>query len=375
MTASAAEPLLVRCAALLEEMFDETRVRFAYSTRLRDGRYVNDFETPGWLRYTVNTLLGVGRARRVHGLGPDHADLLERFLARSGAAVENPGDRGLLVRVLAEAGHDRAPLAARELLAAAGGGELRRAPLQDRCWAVLGLAAAARALGDDELRAGAVRLLDATHRALSPPGSALPGHDPSPFRRGMTSFGGIAYHLTALAECGRALEDDASWERFDAAVGEVLRLQGARGEWPWFIDVRRRAILDRYELYSVHQDAMAPLFLLPALDAGRDDVREPLERGVAWLFGANELGVSMVLADPFFIHRSIRRRERLPRLRRYARARLGGSAGPAPPHRLEVNRECRSYHLGWILYVWAGRTDFPELTRHPILAPGAGVGR
>ena len=28
-----------------------------------------------------------------------------------------------------------------------------------------------------------------------------------------------------------------------------------------------------------------------------------------------------------------------------------------------VNRECRSYHLGWILYAWAGRPDQPRLER------------
>jgi hypothetical protein len=42
----------------------------------------------------------------------------------------------------------------------------------------------------------------------------------------------------------------------------------------------------------------------------------------------------------------------MPRARRYVRW-LRGDEDTKPPTRLHVNRECRSYHLGWLLYAWA----------------------
>ena len=59
-------------------------------------------------------------------------------------------------------------------------------------------------------------------------------------------------------------------------------------------------------------------------------------------------------------YRSIERRDRLPRLARYGRVVSGmlvnRPARPAAPGSLRINPECRSYHLGWILYAWSSRS-------------------
>ena len=55
---------------------------------------------------------------------------------------------------------------------------------------------------------------------------------------------------------------------FEHGVRTALGFQGPRGEWPWLISVSRGHALDVYPVYSVHQLAMAMLFLLPALDDG-----------------------------------------------------------------------------------------------------------
>ncbi len=65
----------------------------------------------------------------------------------------------------------------------------------------------------------------------------------------------------------------------------------------------------------------------------------------------------MILTEPYpWIYRSIERVERAPRIRRYLRG-LGSPPTTDPPRasgrRLRINRECRSYHLGWVLYAWS----------------------
>jgi hypothetical protein len=40
------------------------------------------------------------------------------------------------------------------------------------------------------------------------------------------------------------------------------------------------------------------------------------------------------------------------------------------PSELELRLECRSYELGWILWSFGQRSDFPELTHHEMfIAP------
>ncbi len=101
------------------------------------------------------------------------------------------------------------------------------------------------------------------------------------------------------------------------------------------------------------------LFLLPSSDAGNEFAADAVQRSIAWCFGQNELAASFYRSDPFFFaYRSIERVERLPRARRYLRGVINRPDAPAAPFAsasVRINRECRSYHLGWILYVWASR--------------------
>jgi hypothetical protein len=162
-----------------------------------------------------------------------------------------------------------------------------------------------------------------------------------------------------MHEAADTFNDEEAASLFSNGVRHAISIQGPQGEWPWMIHVGTGQPFEIYPIFSVHQDSMAMLFLLPALDAGQPRAEEAITRSLAWGFGNNELGVTFYLEDPFFAYRSIERAERLPRLRRYIRflsysiTRRPGSFGGG--RRLRVNEQCRSYHLGWILYAWAER--------------------
>jgi hypothetical protein len=49
---------------------------------------------------------------------------------------------------------------------------------------------------------------------------------------------------------------------------------------------------------------------------------------------------------------------------------LGFDGKLAAPISLELRRECRSYELGWILWSFGLRSDFPDLTHHPMFSDG-----
>jgi hypothetical protein len=360
----------------LETDWSPERALFSFSARRTPDGVVRDYEHPQALRYTINTLLGLSQAA---ASGWDDVfvqrapRLVDAFLERRYEAVELPADVGLLLVLAAETG--RCALAdalvdrVRSLLGTTPASSLN---MQDLGWMLWGATAAARTSrpGADDAADALFRLVDGS---FVDPRTSLPRHSVRRYRRNVVSFGSLVYFLRAMGEYARLSGVRRARELFHAGVETALRLQGPLGEWPWLIDIERGAVIDRYPVFTVHQDGMAFLFLHPAADEGID-VEAATRRSLEWVAGGNELATPMLEQRPFWGHRSIARRERWQRARRYARSRVGAPGdAPAPLGRLHVNDECRSYHLGWLLYAWSGRDGLDVLASSTPALAGARV--
>jgi hypothetical protein len=352
-------------AFLLDVVRDDGR--FPYSTRPRDGVYVNDFEHPAAIRYSINSLLGLQAAARNGSGGGDAAQvatLVETFLSHHEDRIETAADLGLLLVLLAEG--DLSATRAKATLARIQGfvraDALSALTMQDVSWMLWGACAAARA-GSESAAGTAAEIAETILARFVDPESLFPHHSLSRYRRDVVSFGALTYFLRGMHEFASLTGDPRARRAFEQGVRAVIGVQGGRGEWPWLISVGRRIPLDFYPVFAVHQDSMSMLFLLPALDAGLP-VADVIERSFAWVLGDNELATPMIHADPFVAYRSIERAERFPRARRYLRALPRSLAGradrPADGKGVRINPECRSYHVGWILYAWAGRSEVPS---------------
>jgi hypothetical protein len=341
-----------RTSSFLGEVYSDELALHPFTTSVVDSAYVSSYDQVA-LRYTINTLLGLQRAG-----DPSVAAKTARLRALH-ADTMTPGDRGLLLVLLAEAGGEGLAdelAAAREGVARAGAARL---DLQELSWLLWGSCRALRAgVGDAE---ELLLELRAALAALEGP-AALARHTHAAGRSDLVSFGSTVYYLRALHELSLALGDGKARARFDRGVQAALGFQGPNGEWPWMISVRRAQALDAYPLYSVHQLAMAMLFLLPALDDGVvGGVAESIRRSYRWVAGENELGFVFAQENPFIVFRSLERDERLPKLRRFARSTsnsvLRSSRGSVEAGRTRINREWRSYEGGWLLYTCTGRDD------------------
>ena len=346
----------------LERAYDPESGLFSYSSSLTGGRFTNDFEHPAVVRYSVNSLLGLQEARRHEHGGKAVGrfdEMLDRFLDKQWSAVEDWGDRGLLLYVLVrEQRTDRSMELLPRITTFVNDSKAEGLDLQSVSWLLWGVSAAASA-GLDGAETLAHKLFRILHSRYLHRDSLLARHSAQGYRKNLVSFGGTAYYLRALHEYGSFANNEYALTVFDWVVRRVMGLQGPLGEWPWMFKVSAAAIVDPYPVFSVHQDSMAMLFLLPALDRGVDGVAESISRSCKWVEGNNELSTNLVTDEPFFISRSIQRVERAPRARRYIRS-LGktrDSWARAPRKSLEVNPESRSYHLAWILFVWSGRED------------------
>src|SRR6266851_6992540 len=366
-------PAIVRKSSeLLKAMFDEQRCLFAYSTRMKGGKYINDFSHPAVYRYTINSFAGIQQAKFLDGIDWDINKNIDKFLAQNWLRVDNPADDGLLLYVLAVADHpDKRSQLNRVQELVNGEKALFKLNLQEICWVLAGLTKYSELSGEPGSIAAAKKCWSILHRYYFNPRTFLPFHSLARYRRGLTSCGGIAYFLWSIYHYARVFGDGQARIIFQESARQVIASQGKRGEWPWFIDANAAIVLDWYQVYSVHQDSMAMLFLLPALDSGISEAKTAIENSYRWLFGKNELHELMIHNNPFFIYRSIRRKTKLERATRYVRAlahsALGAQARTAPPTCLEINKECRSYHIGWLLFAWAGRKGFEEFSELQLL--------
>ncbi|WP_425908277.1 hypothetical protein [Nitrobacter sp. TKz-YC02] len=190
-------------------------------------------------------------------------------------------------------------------------------------------------------------------------------------RRRFSSFATNTYLTLACYHYGHFANDPRFIDVANTCARKLISLQGPSGEWPWFFDTPNGRVVDFYEVYSVHQYGMAPAFLECAEQHGVAEARESLIKGFRWVLGDNQLGRPMLLPD---LHLTIRSQVRTHELRvnkkRAIRAvtnmALGRSSPLVKPADVTLRLECRSYELGWILWSFGRRTDFPELTGHRI---------
>lgn len=342
---------------------------FPFSSQLKVSGVRNVYANPIAVRYTINSLLGLSEAARSGSFGVSEdevADLAHSFLANERRIVL-PADHGLATILRCAVGASAASVESSVRTLRALLQEPSALTMQDVGWTLWGACVAAREGFDGALDVAAAALAFVRSKLVQPD-TCLPLHTTARYRRHLVSFGSLVYFLRAMHEAAITLGDAHAVRLFERGVDKALALQGPDGEWPWMLDNRTGATVDPYPLFAVHQDSMAMLFLHPAEDRGLVGSSEAIDSSLAWIFGENELGRRMFVEQPFFAYRSIERDETLPRLRRYARSmrpRRMTSKGWPLPTRVRLNEECRSYHLGWLLYVWSGRVSGAGLSGGP----------
>jgi hypothetical protein len=207
------------------------------------------------------------------------------------------------------------------------------------------------------------------------PATGLFRHQASSGLRGrVTNFDDQIYPIHALARFARAFNAPEALETALACAETICRLQGPLGQWWWHYDAFSGRVLATYPVFSAHQDAQAPMALLALSEACGRDFRPQVHKGLGWMMGANELGCSLVEAAEGVIWHGLRhRRAGMQRLEEAVSFLFGRRLRQ---RRLVIARECRPYHLGWLLYVWAAvGGDLRAQVDRPAAGAASGAGR
>jgi hypothetical protein len=183
-------------------------------------------------------------------------------------------------------------------------------------------------------------------------------------RAAVPNFATEVYSLLALCEIASADMDRDALADAVRLADALIALRQPDGGWPWLFDADRAVVVEPYQVYSVHQDAMAPmaLFALAEVSGDQSYAQAAIESS-RWGFGNNELGFHFYDLHNRFAHRSIRREGWAQRTDLAINVALakGGSHRRANLGRLTIETTCRPYHLGWVLEAWSGREHLSRL--------------
>lgn len=312
-------------------------------------------------RYGLISLVGLARAKEIVGSQDDLVEALWSRIERESQTLDvSPGDLGLGLWAGALHGdlHGFTPERAVASLQAHG----CVCDSVHLAWLLLG---ADHVLLECGPSSAAERLAEEAKAALldlyNSETAVFYRHAPrGPHRtvsRRVACFANQIYPVMALAIHARRTDCPKAADACRSVTARLCELQGKLGQWWWLYDAGTGLVVDGYPVYAVHQDGMAPMALLEARQAGLGDFDSSIQRGLDWLFGANEVHENMILADHAIIRRDVHRRG-VGRLARIWRG-VSWCAGahrprPAPTaENCEINPECRPYHLGWVLYAAA----------------------
>jgi hypothetical protein len=175
------------------------------------------------------------------------------------------------------------------------------------------------------------------------------------------SFASQVYPTLGLSSYALATGEGEPLSLARQTADQLCRLQGSEGQWWWIYDVNAGSPAMQYPVYSVHQDGMGPMALLSVTLAsgGRREYADAIWKSLAWLDTHPEQPEEeLVEQDIGVVWRAIQRDQPTQTgafglgLRERLRLNLSAWIRWADQRTFEsgfICRECRPYHLGWIL--------------------------
>jgi hypothetical protein len=168
------------------------------------------------------------------------------------------------------------------------------------------------------------------------------------------SFADQIYPIYALSKFATTFQLEEPLDLALECALSICRLQGSLGQWWWFYDAERGRVVCRYPVYSVDQYGLAPLALFELERATGRRFQEAIDRGLDWIYGANELGEDLRTPSRGLIWNCILPRRKQRKYWETVESFIHQSEeDQSPVASLQVLHESRPYELGLLLCSFA----------------------
>ena len=312
-------------------------------------------------RYTAMTLMGLHRGEAFGLRNPFNTEAILEGLLKDTKWLENIGDMGLLLWACALIAPERFEEVYRSLSVAAAIARCRQASkgyTMEMAWFLAGLAHGA--LAGQKCIPGLAGLAEKSYEIVrnNQGRNGIFGHRAAgngiigALRSRLGSFADQVYPIYAFSMFSSAFGHEEALKRAQVCAETICSTQGPLGQWWWHYDSRTGRVVGEYPVYSVHQDAMAPMALFTLGESSGQDYSTWIFKGLAWIYGQNELNVNLCEDSAGMVLRCIY----LPKPAAYiqdAASLFGFGPLNTVPSRLRVRFEDRPYHFGWVLYALA----------------------
>ncbi len=127
--------------------------------------------------------------------------------------------------------------------------------------------------------------------------------------------------------------------------------QGEHGQWWWHYNAANGEVVSKYPVFSVQQDALAPMAFLAIQRASGKNYTDYINKGINWLFSNNELHTKIVDDNKKIIYQSFS----VNTFSRYSKILLSVLFKFNFPKKvkLKVSKKTFLYHYGWVLFVFS----------------------
>ena len=161
------------------------------------------------------------------------------------------------------------------------------------------------------------------------------------------------FAIYAFMRYAQAFEDRQSLKIALECAQQLVQNQGELGQWWDLYNVEKGKVARKYPVYSMHQDALAPLALLGVGERTGHNFEDAVNYGVHWLNRNNEIDMPMISTSLHVIWEGMHDAKR----KLYIEEPYSGLTyrpGKEKPRTLTAAFECRPSHLGWLLFALSG---------------------
>lgn len=181
------------------------------------------------------------------------------------------------------------------------------------------------------------------------------------FRGNLASFADQVYPIYVLSLYSKLKNNHEASLIADECATKLCELQGENGEWFWHYNSKTGKVISKFPIYSVHQDAMAPMALFAVQRATGNNYEKYIYKGLDWIINQNLLNENIYMNNENIICRAIQP----SKTHRKFRATLShlGLSPNEDYNNLSILKESWSYHFGWILFAFAGKINNPKVNK------------
>jgi hypothetical protein len=171
------------------------------------------------------------------------------------------------------------------------------------------------------------------------------------------SFADQVYPIYAVSKFAKIFQVEEALDKALECAQAICAAQGDLGQWWWLYDARSGRVSSHYPVYAVHQHGMAPMALFAIEEAGGMSFSKSVYKGLAWIYGGNELKSDMRDNSQNLIWRCILSENKLNKYWEMASSAVGAPAQNVDARSLKILYEQRPYEYGWLLFAFAKKLN------------------